>query len=92
MHRRCTGQVRLRVTAWPSLQPVFIERFHSKEDVINACLASGHLPFLLDGRLAATMRGGLPGLASALAAHVGCSACWCAQWEIRILLHVADLL
>ncbi|PRW45375.1 Patatin-like phospholipase domain-containing 1 [Chlorella sorokiniana] len=56
-HQRCTGRVRLRVTAWPSLQPVFIQRFHSKQDVIDACLASGHLPFLLDGRLAATMRG-----------------------------------
>lgn len=61
-HRRCTGRVRLRLTAWPSFQPVFIQRFYSKQDVIDACLASGHLPFLLDGRLAATMRGALPQL------------------------------
>lgn len=54
---RCTGRVQLRITAWPSFQPVFIQRFHSKQDVIDACLASGHLPFLLDGRLAATVRG-----------------------------------
>ncbi|KAL4855050.1 Cyclin-C1-2 [Chlorella vulgaris] len=57
-HTRCTGRVRVRLTAWPSLQPIFLERFHSKADVIDACLASGHLPFLLDGRLAARLRGG----------------------------------
>ncbi len=57
---RCTGRVRLRVTAWPTLQPVFLEAFRSKRDVIDACLASGHLPFLLDGRLAATLRGAGP--------------------------------
>ncbi|KAL4452178.1 hypothetical protein ABPG75_007840 [Micractinium tetrahymenae] len=56
-HERCTGRVRLRVTAWPSFQPVFLEAFRSKQDLIDACLASGHLPFLLDGRLAATLRG-----------------------------------
>lgn len=54
---RCTGRVRLRITAWPSLSPLFLERFHSKADLIDACMASSHLPFLLDGRLAARVRG-----------------------------------
>ena len=65
--RRCTGRVRLRVTAWPTMQPIFLEAFRSKRDVIDACLASGHLPFLLDGRLAATLRGACP-----LPAPTGC--------------------
>ncbi|EFN59813.1 hypothetical protein CHLNCDRAFT_133552 [Chlorella variabilis] len=56
-HTRCTGRVRLRITAWPSLSPLFLERFHSKADLIDACMASSHLPFLLDGRLAARVRG-----------------------------------
>ena len=40
---------------WPTAQPA--THLRPKQDVIDACLASGHLPFLLDGRLAATMRG-----------------------------------
>lgn len=57
---RASGRVRLRLTAWPSLQPLHVERFGSREHLIDACLASGHLPLLLDGRWTARVQGGAP--------------------------------
>jgi hypothetical protein len=56
---RCSGRLQLAVTKLPSLKPLLLEKFHSKDDLIDACMASIHIPLFLDGRVAATFRGGL---------------------------------
>lgn len=57
--RRCSGRVQLRVTALRPLRPLLLDSFESKADLIDACLASVHLPVFLDGRFAARFRGEL---------------------------------
>jgi hypothetical protein len=54
---RCSGQVGIVVTRLPSLQQVLIDNFTSKADLINVAMASAHVPWFLDGRLARPCRG-----------------------------------
>lgn len=55
--RRCTGRVKLVVTEVPSLRLQYIDSFESKQDVIDANMASVHIPFLLDGNPTTWFRG-----------------------------------
>lgn len=54
---RCSGRVRVVVTTLPALRRVVVSEFKDREDLIEACLASAHLPLLLDWRPAALWRG-----------------------------------
>lgn len=54
---RCNGRVKLVVTELPSLQLKYLSEFTSREDLINANMASVHIPFLLDGKGSYSYRG-----------------------------------
>lgn len=54
---RCAGRLKLVVTEVPSLRLATLDAFACKDDVVNACLASAHVPFFLDGRPFARYRG-----------------------------------
>ena len=55
--QRCSGRVQIVVTEAPRLRLRSINQFGSKEDVINACMASVHVPFFLDGNPTYQVRG-----------------------------------
>ena len=44
------------MTKVPSFQLSYIDDFASKEELIDACMASAHIPFFLDWRPTATYR------------------------------------
>lgn len=44
----CSGRVRLVVTEVPSFRQVYLDDFQSRDDLLDAALASSHIPFLLD--------------------------------------------
>jgi len=54
---RCSGKVQIVVVAVPILKRKIISNFDNKIDVIDACLASTHVPFLMDGKFAAKIKG-----------------------------------
>ncbi len=55
---RCSnGKVQVVVTAFPRFKREIISNFNSKNEVIDACLASAHVPFLMDGKFAARING-----------------------------------
>lgn len=53
----CQGKLKLVVTQIPSFEIAYVEDFTSKQDLIDACLASAHVPFFLDGRATCNYRG-----------------------------------
>lgn len=55
--QRCSGQVEIVLTEVPAFKLVVISDFSSKKDVVEACLASAHVPFLMDGKLATAYKG-----------------------------------
>jgi hypothetical protein len=57
---RCNAcGVRVAVTQVPSFKTAALGEFTDKADVVDACLASCHIPFFMDGRPWAACRGGL---------------------------------
>lgn len=46
----CSGRLKLVLTDVFKGSTTVVDAFHSREDLINACLASSHIPFALDGR------------------------------------------
>lgn len=44
----CSGRVRMVVTEVPSFKQVYLDEFQSRDDLLDAALASSHIPFLLD--------------------------------------------
>lgn len=54
---RCTGRVEIVVTEVPGMAQVAISDFSSKQDLIEVCMASAHVPFFLDWKLAKYCRG-----------------------------------
>ena len=56
---RCAGRLKLVVTAVPSLRLRALDCFQTRAELIDACLASAHVPFFLDGRGTARFREGL---------------------------------
>ncbi|KAG7671269.1 putative Omega-hydroxyceramide transacylase [Nannochloris sp. 'desiccata'] len=54
---RCSGKVQVVVTAVPRLKREIISNFKNKNEVIEACLGSAHVPFLMDGKFAARIKG-----------------------------------
>eukprot|EP00798_Chlamydomonas_sp_ICE-L_P023246 gene23246-30471_t len=55
-HEICRDKVTIVVTELPDMKQVGISDFVSKKDVIDACLASCHIPLALDGKLARNFR------------------------------------
>ena len=55
--RRCDGRVELLVTELPSLRTLAVSDFADREALIDANLASVHVPFFVDGRPTASFRG-----------------------------------
>lgn len=53
----CQGRLKLVVTQIPSFEIAYVQDFTSKQDVIDACLASAHVPFFLDGKATCNYRG-----------------------------------
>ncbi|KAG1673847.1 hypothetical protein FOA52_012872 [Chlamydomonas sp. UWO 241] len=53
----CSGRVTVVVTQLPSMRQVGITDFVDRADLINACLASSHVPLVLDYRVSRTCRG-----------------------------------
>jgi hypothetical protein len=53
---RCGGRLSLVVTAVPSLRLRSLDCFATKDELVDACLASAHVPFFLDGRPFATYK------------------------------------
>ena len=60
-HVICSGKVHISVTVvslnCPQLRRMIVSSFCSKQDLINACLSSSHIPFLLDGNFTRVYRG-----------------------------------
>lgn len=56
---RCTRtKIKIVVTQSPRLRLRYIDTFEDKEDLIDALMASVHIPFFLDGRPLFTYKGG----------------------------------
>ena len=53
---RCRGRVSLLVRR-PFFAPELVSDFSSRADLIDACLASAHVPLFMDGKLTASFRG-----------------------------------
>ena len=53
----CAGRVSVVVTVLPRGTQVAISDFRDKADLIDVCMASSHVPLLLDWRVARTCRG-----------------------------------
>lgn len=63
-HEICSGRVFILVTSvhpqglvWPPLQRQRVCNFSSREDLISTCLASVHLPWVMDGGIFRNWRG-----------------------------------
>lgn len=58
-HVQCSGRVTVVITHVPSLGLRGISQFESKADLIEALMASVHVPFVIDWRPLASYRGEL---------------------------------
>lgn len=57
-HERCSGgRVRLIATELPRMQQVYLEDFNTKAELVDALMASAHVPLVLDWRLFTTLGG-----------------------------------
>ena len=58
---RCTDRVHIAITTWNHgcflPERIIVSKFHDKQDLIDACLASIHIPYLIDGRMFYRFRG-----------------------------------
>lgn len=56
-HERCRGRITVVVTTLPTWRQVGISDFSDKRDLIDAVMASSHIPLVLDRRVAKHCRG-----------------------------------
>jgi len=56
-HELCRGRVQVVVTTVPDMKQIAISDFHDKKDLINACMASAHVPVVLDLKMTRMCRG-----------------------------------
>ena len=58
---RCTDRVHIAITTWNHgcflPERIIVSKFHDKQDLIEACLASIHIPYIIDGRMFYRFRG-----------------------------------
>ena len=57
-HEMCASRVKVIATKFPRMNLEYLDDFESREDLINACMASVHIPFFLDGNGTYSYRGG----------------------------------
>ena len=50
------GRLKVVVTKVPSFKLTYIDDYATKEELIDACMASAHIPFFLDWRPTASYR------------------------------------
>lgn len=60
-HVRCSGRVFISVSVlgWTGLRNVIVSEFDSREDLIEACIASSNIPFITSNGLGARFRGNI---------------------------------
>lgn len=56
-HEMCRNRITVVVTTIPDWKQIGISDFKDKKDLINTCMASSHVPFFLDFKLARSCRG-----------------------------------
>jgi predicted patatin/cPLA2 family phospholipase len=56
-HLLCSGRVFISLTKIPSLRRIVVSKFTSKNDLIQACLCSVHIPYFLDGKFSRMYNG-----------------------------------
>jgi len=56
-HELCTSRVKIVATRVPLMKLEYLDSFDSRDDLINACMASVHIPFFLDGNGVYVYRG-----------------------------------
>lgn len=83
--QKCSGRVEVAMTALPSLKQTTASHFTSKEDVLEACLASAYVPFFLDGKLATSYRGTAAEHNQCGASSLPAELCWCSQVGIECI-------
>ena len=54
---RCAGRLSLVVTGVPSMRLSSVDCFATKDELVDACLASAHIPYFLDGKPFARYKG-----------------------------------
>ena len=58
---RCTDRVHIAITTWNHgcffPKRIIVSNFHDKQDLIEACLASIHIPYIIDGQMFCRFRG-----------------------------------
>jgi hypothetical protein len=59
LHPQSTSGLYVTITPVKSTKPKLISNFESKQDVIDACMTSIHIPLFLDGRAVTTYKGEL---------------------------------
>lgn len=57
-HEMCSSRVKVIATKFPRMKLEYLDNFESREDLINACMASVHIPFFLDGNGTYSYKGG----------------------------------
>lgn len=56
-HLSCNARVKIIATRVPSMRLEYLDSFDSRSDLIDACMASVHIPFFLDGNGTYAYRG-----------------------------------
>lgn len=57
-HERCSGTTHITITrVFPSFQKEVVSHFHSRQDLIEALMASCYIPALTDGSITTSFRG-----------------------------------
>lgn len=57
-HFQCGSRVKVIATKLPRMNLEYLDDFQSRDDLINACMASVHIPFFLDGNGTYSYKGG----------------------------------
>jgi hypothetical protein len=55
--QRCSGNVLVSMIKVPSFKKTTFSHFENRRELIDACLASTHVPFLMDGHFCTKFRG-----------------------------------
>lgn len=55
--QRCSGNVHVTMIKVPSFKKTTLSHFENRRELIDACLASTHVPFIMDGHFCTKFRG-----------------------------------
>jgi Patatin-like phospholipase len=76
--QRCSERVTIALTAVFPAKTMHVREFGSKDDVIDACMASVHIPFFLDGCMTANYKG-----------MVFCVGAKCCMWDVILNIFIS---